>query len=148
MVPAESPPRSGIQAGPPNMPAHSYAVAGGLLAGSDRHGMWYVYVLYDTHRDRFYIGMTRDLRRRLHEHAGGATHTTARMSDLILLYYEACTSKEDAGARERQLKTGFGRGYLRRRLHNALGARGSMAERLHDTEKVEGSIPSARIDMT
>jgi hypothetical protein len=31
---------------------------------------------------------------------------------------EACLSKEDASEREKQLKTGFGRGYLKRRLKN------------------------------
>jgi predicted GIY-YIG superfamily endonuclease len=33
-----------------------------------------------------------------------------------LLYFEACFNKEDAIAREKQLKTGFGRAYLKRRL--------------------------------
>jgi putative endonuclease len=33
-----------------------------------------------------------------------------------LLYYEACNLLEDAIRRERSLKTGFGRAYLKRRL--------------------------------
>jgi putative endonuclease len=35
---------------------------------------------------------------------------------LKLLYYEACNIPEDAIAREKALKTGFGRAYLKRRL--------------------------------
>jgi len=40
------------------------------------------------------------------------------MKDWKLVYYEVCLSKKDAQKRERQLKTGFGRGYLRKRLEN------------------------------
>jgi len=42
------------------------------------------------------------------------------MKNWKLIYYEACLSKKDAQNRERQLKTGFGRGYLRRRLKDYL----------------------------
>jgi len=78
--------------------------------------MWYVYLLYDKTQDRFYIGVTHDLKRRLAEHARGKTKTTAKMVDFELAYYEACRNEADAKDRERQLKTGFGRGYIRRRL--------------------------------
>ncbi len=78
--------------------------------------MYYVYVLYSKVHDRFYIGMTNDLDRRITEHRFGTTYTTSRMKDFQLVYYEACRVKEDATARESQLKTGFGRGYLRKRV--------------------------------
>lgn len=81
---------------------------------------WYTYVLYSKKSDKFYIGSTNDLKRRLKEHKYGKTHTTIRMKGRRLVYYEACLSKKDAGRRERQLKTGFGRGYLRRRIKNFL----------------------------
>jgi putative endonuclease len=42
------------------------------------------------------------------------------MLDPKLVYCEVCLSKKDAQNRERQLKTGFGRGYLKRRLKNFL----------------------------
>jgi len=42
------------------------------------------------------------------------------MKDWQLVYYEACLSKKDAQNREKQLKTGFGRGYLRKRLKDSL----------------------------
>jgi len=82
--------------------------------------VYYVYVLYDKIKDRFYIGETNDLRRRLSEHRRGKTHTTTRMKKPELVYYEACISKKDAQKREKQLKTGFGRGYLRRRLEKSI----------------------------
>ena len=42
------------------------------------------------------------------------------LKNLKLVYYEACIGKADALKREKQLKTGFGRGYLRNRLIDSL----------------------------
>ena len=82
--------------------------------------MFYTYAFYDKTRKIFYIGYTNDLKRRVAEHNCGKTQTTSRMDDKMLVYYEACISKEDAMEREKQLKTGFGRGYLKKRLRNYL----------------------------
>lgn len=82
--------------------------------------LWYTYTLYSKKLDKFYIGSTNDLKRRIKEHKSEKVHTTIRMKDWKLVYYEACLSKKDAQDRERQLKTGFGRGYLRKRLKDFL----------------------------
>ena len=82
--------------------------------------MFYVYAFYDRTKKIFYIGYTNNLRRRIREHNSGKTHTTRKMSDKLLVYYEGRLSKQDAVDREKQLKTGFGRGYLKRRLKNYL----------------------------
>jgi len=82
--------------------------------------MFYVYVFYDKIRKIFYTGYTNDLKRRVAEHNCGKTQTTSRMEDKLLVYYEASISKKDAEEREKQLKTGFGRGYLKKRLKNYL----------------------------
>jgi len=36
----------------------------------------------------------------------------------MLVYYEACLEKDNAVKREKELKTGFGRAYLKRRIGN------------------------------
>ena len=82
--------------------------------------MYYVYAFYDKTRKIFYIGYTNDLKRRVSEHNQGKTQTTSRMSEKSLVYFEACLSKKDASDREKQLKTGFGRGYLKKRLKDYL----------------------------
>ena len=82
--------------------------------------MHYVYVLYSKKQDKFYIGATKDLKRRISEHRKNKTYTTLRMNNPKLIYYEAGISQKDAQKRERQLKTGFGRGYLRKRLRNSI----------------------------
>jgi len=80
---------------------------------------WYVYVLYNKSIKKFYTGFTGDPERRLKEHEAGIVRSTRRPG-WNLVYFEASLSKKDAVLRERQLKTGFGRGYLKRRISNFL----------------------------
>ena len=84
--------------------------------------MYYTYVLLcqdiSRLRKKFYIGSTEDLRNRLKEHKAGEIKTTKSFEIINLIYYEASLNKVDARKRELQLKTGFGRGYLNRRLEN------------------------------
>lgn len=78
--------------------------------------MYYVYVLQSLKDRKLYIGYTNNLKRRFEEHNSGRNEVTRDRKPFRLLYYEACTHKEDALKRELQLKTGFGREYLKRRL--------------------------------
>ena len=77
---------------------------------------YYTYVMYDKTKDKFYIGYTADLKRRIFQHKNHNSYTAKRLKNLNLVYYEACFTEKDARKREQQLKTGFGRGYLRKRL--------------------------------
>ena len=54
------------------------------------------------------------------EHTRGTSLSDRTIKNLELVYYEACRSKEDAQRREKQLKTGFGRKYLRKRLQSSI----------------------------
>ena len=82
--------------------------------------MYYNYVLYSPQQDKFYIGFTEDLRRRMQEHTSKKSLSDRTLKNLKFVYYEACGSKNDALRREKQLKTGFGRGYLRKRLVDSI----------------------------
>jgi len=79
---------------------------------------YYTYVLEGIlgNRHRLYVGFCRNLKIRLKRHRRGDIKTTKEFDKIKLVYYEACLNKTDAIRRERQLKTGFGRGYLQRRL--------------------------------
>lgn len=81
---------------------------------------YYTYAMYDNKKDKFYIGYTANLKKRVSQHQSHSGHTSKRLRNLVLVYYEACVSEEDARKRERKLKTGFGRGYLRRRLISSI----------------------------
>ncbi len=77
---------------------------------------YYTYVLLCSD-ENLYVGAAKDLRNRFLQHENGKVQATAHRLPVELVYYEACRSWEDALAREMQLKTGYGRAYLKRRLH-------------------------------
>lgn len=79
--------------------------------------MFYTYVLTSKKDNKLYIGWTNNLENRLREHNNGLVIATKYRIPLELIYYEACLNKDDAIAREKQLKTGFGRAYLKRRIN-------------------------------
>ena len=77
---------------------------------------FYTYVLKSSKDDGLYIGWSTNLRERIEKHKKGQVQSTKNRRPLVLIYYEACLDKEKAIIREKQLKTGFGRAYLKRRL--------------------------------
>lgn len=78
--------------------------------------MFYTYVLQSKKDGALYIGWTKDLKNRMRLHNDMKVPSTKQRTPLILLYYEACLEEKDAIAREKALKTGFGRSYLKKRL--------------------------------
>jgi putative endonuclease len=78
--------------------------------------MFYTYVLKSEKDQEIYIGWTDDLDSRIREHNMGNVESTMARTPLVLVYYEACITKIGAIRREKQLKTGFGRAYLKRSL--------------------------------
>ena len=77
--------------------------------------MFYTYVLR-CGDGNLYVGSTGDLKGRVAQHRAGQVPATAKRLPVTLEYYEACRSNMKAKMREKQLKTGFGRAYLKRRL--------------------------------
>ncbi len=86
--------------------------------------MYFTYVLrcIDNKRGRveFYTGSSETLPNRIEDHKSMRVKTTKSFDSIELVYYEACLNKTDALHRENQLKTGFGRGYIKRRIENYL----------------------------
>ncbi|MEK7508436.1 MAG: GIY-YIG nuclease family protein [Patescibacteria group bacterium] len=78
--------------------------------------MWYAYVLKSQKIDRWYTGSTHDLRKRILRHNAGRNKSTKHGAPWSLIYYEACLNKQDAWAREKYLKSGMGKRYLKNRL--------------------------------
>ena len=78
--------------------------------------MHYVYVLHSGKDGKLYTGATGDLRKRIEEHNKGKVDSTTNRRPFDLVYYEACIKKEDAFRREKYLKSGNGKIYLRNRL--------------------------------
>ena len=82
--------------------------------------MNYVYILLSGKDGKFYTGSTKDLKRRINEHSSGRVDSTKGRQPLNLSYYEACIDEIDARAREKYLKSGMRKRYIRNRLKNYL----------------------------
>ena len=79
--------------------------------------MYIVYVLYSEKYDKLYIGYTSNLEARLKSHNElGKKGFTLRYRPWKLLYTENFDNKRDAMKREKQLKSGQGRAWIRRNL--------------------------------
>lgn len=81
---------------------------------------YFTYVLQSKKTGNFYTGYTTDLRKRLNEHNKGKSGYTKGRGPYMLIYYEACTDEDDAKAREKYLKAGRGKRYLKSRLKRFL----------------------------
>jgi len=89
-----------------------------------RPEMYYVYVLRSLSTDKFYTGATSDLRKRFKQHQSEEVYSTKGRGPFELIYYEACLNKSDAYAREKYLKTGMGKRFLKNRIKRFLGLTG------------------------
>ena len=83
--------------------------------------MHYTYVLQSIQDGRWYTGHSSELRARIDDHLKGRLESTRHRRPLQLIDDEACLTGADAKRRERYLKTGKGKRYLRQRLATWLG---------------------------
>ena len=83
--------------------------------------LWfYVYVLKVEKAGSLYTGATCNLEKRLEQHNKGLVFYTKNKLPLKLIYFEACLNKDDAYRREKYLKTGMGKRYIKNRLKEGL----------------------------
>ena len=80
---------------------------------------YYVYVLESIEFNRKYIGFTRNIERRLNQHNSGRTKSTKPYLPWKMLFYEEYHNKEKALIREKFLKTGKGREFIKKRPRGA-----------------------------
>jgi len=76
-------------------------------------GEFCVYVLQCSDGS-FYKGQTRDLKRRMQEHKDGKVSHTSKHLPVDLIHWEYFYTREEAVKRESDLKTGYGRTWLKR----------------------------------
>lgn len=81
---------------------------------------YFVYILFSFKDRKLYIGYTENFESRVNEHQKGKVKATKFRLPLVLIYYEAFTNKKDAKAREKFLKSGFGRSQLKKALQHKL----------------------------
>ncbi|MFZ9587707.1 MAG: GIY-YIG nuclease family protein [Crocinitomicaceae bacterium] len=78
--------------------------------------MYFVYVLYSEKANCKYTGYTEDLTRRLNEHNQEILGKfTKGKGPWILIYHEEFATRKEALLREKELKTGKGRDFIKRK---------------------------------
>lgn len=81
--------------------------------------MYHTYVLQSQKDNGLYIGFTEnDPEKRLIEHNKGKVPSSKDKRPLKLIYYESYLNKKDALNREKFLKSGSGRKYIKKQLKN------------------------------
>jgi len=79
--------------------------------------LYYVYLLEDALEKSWYIGYTTDLNQRVKDHNDGKGGETTRQKKFWkLIYFEGYRNEKDALGREKFLKSGSGRRFLKKQL--------------------------------
>ncbi|MBL7800184.1 MAG: GIY-YIG nuclease family protein [Chitinophagales bacterium] len=75
--------------------------------------MYFIYILYSASANKYYVGHTDNLERRLFEHNNGMTRFTSNIaSDWNIMYTETFESRTLAAKREREIKARKSRVYI------------------------------------
>ena len=78
----------------------------------------FVFIIKSLKDGRYYKGMTTNLTNRIKEHNAGRTFSTKVFVPWELVYYEEYSTRSEARAREKFLKSGQGRNFIKRMIHN------------------------------
>jgi putative endonuclease len=79
--------------------------------------MTYVYILQSLgNPERYYVGVTADLRSRLKKHNAGEVSHTSKFAPWAIKTYVAFSNEKQAFAFEKYLKSASGRAFAKRRL--------------------------------
>jgi len=65
---------------------------------------YFLYILFSESLNRYYIGHTSNINERIRKHNSNHKGFTGKTNDWILIYSESFETKEQAYARERQVK--------------------------------------------
>ena len=74
--------------------------------------MWYVYIIYSSRIDRYYVGFTENLITRLERHNSGWGKYTERGIPWVMVHSEKYLTKTEALKREHEIKKSKSRKYI------------------------------------
>lgn len=76
--------------------------------------MFFVYVISSKTKKYIYVGLTENVSNRIEQHNKGKEKTTKPYMPFVLVHQECFKTREDARKREKQLKTGSGKEWIKR----------------------------------
>ena len=74
--------------------------------------MFIVYIIYSIRLNRYYVGYSQDVQKRLDEHNSGISDFTAKTNDWQLRYTESFADGKRAISREKEIKNKKSRKYI------------------------------------
>ncbi|MDO8530423.1 MAG: GIY-YIG nuclease family protein [bacterium] len=77
--------------------------------------MYYVYAISSTARKYIYVGITNNLNRRFSQHQNGKERTTAPYRPFRIILREERATRIEARQREKYLKSGIGKKWLKKK---------------------------------
>ena len=83
--------------------------------------MHYVYILYSKRVDRYYVGMTANVDRRLLDHNAGRSTYTKLGKPWVVVHREEFEDKVGARLREREIKSRKSRRYIEKLVQSVEG---------------------------
>ena len=75
--------------------------------------MFYFYAISSLTKNYIYLGISNDIERRVHEHNSGQNKTTKPYRPFVLFHKERFKTRTEARNREKYLKSGVGKEYLK-----------------------------------
>ncbi|MBL7749756.1 MAG: GIY-YIG nuclease family protein [Chitinophagaceae bacterium] len=73
---------------------------------------YFVYIIYSSQIDQYYIGHTENLKDRLFRHQNSGSKATKKAKDWVLVYSENFESRSEAARREKEIKAKKSRKYI------------------------------------
>jgi len=67
--------------------------------------MWYVYIIRNDTNKRFYVGVTKDIERRIREHNRNKRRSVTHFGNYCLVFSETFATLKEARNRESQIKS-------------------------------------------
>lgn len=83
--------------------------------------MWFVYIIRNDTNKRFYIGVTKDIKRRITEHNRSKRRSVTHFGKYYLIYSEIFCMLKQARAREKQIKSYKGGNAFKKLLRERTG---------------------------
>ena len=77
--------------------------------------MYFIYVLRSKKKKYLYVGLTNNIARRFLQHQSGKEQTTAPYCPFELIHKESFSTRAGARKREKELKSGYGKEWLKSR---------------------------------
>ncbi|MFA5076261.1 MAG: GIY-YIG nuclease family protein [Patescibacteria group bacterium] len=82
--------------------------------------MYYIVYILENSNKTWYTGFTTNLKQRIKQHLQKVSPFTAKKSGWKLIYAELYLNKNDALGREKFLKSGAGKRFIKKQLKNYL----------------------------